>query len=44
MALEVAKEYHSGIMDPSRVAAQFEKFLSVKKNIGAKEKITKKAK
>lgn len=36
-ALEVQKEYKSGIMDPSRVAAQFEKLMNVKKLIGRKK-------
>lgn len=38
-ALEVQKEYKSGIMDPSRVAAQFEKMMSVKKIVGKKKLI-----
>ena len=31
------KEYKSGIMDPSRVAAKFEKLMSMKKIIGKKK-------
>eukprot|EP00347_Sterkiella_histriomuscorum_P019205 403342536 len=38
-ALEVQKEYKSGIMDPSRVAAQFEKLMCVKKLVGKKKVI-----
>eukprot|EP00347_Sterkiella_histriomuscorum_P015429 403357059 len=39
-ALEVQKEYKSGIMDPSRVAAQFEKLMCVKKLVGKKKVIS----
>ncbi|CDW73333.1 UNKNOWN [Stylonychia lemnae] len=36
-ALEVQKEYKSGIMDPSRIAAQFERLMNVKKIVGKKK-------
>lgn len=38
-ALEVEKEYKSGIMDPSRVAALYEKLMNVKKLVGRKKLI-----
>ena len=37
IANEVTKEYKSGMMDPSREVAKFEKLQSMKKNIGKKK-------
>jgi hypothetical protein len=38
-AIEASKDYHSGMMDPSREVAMFEKGRSVKKMIGRKKRM-----
>jgi hypothetical protein len=43
-AVEASKEYHSGVMDPSRDAAKFEKVRRIKKNVGKKLEIEKRFK
>lgn len=43
-ANEVSKEYRSGVMDPSREVAKFEKGRIVKKNVGKKLEIETMAK
>ena len=36
---EIERDYHNGVMDPSRLVAKIEKQVAIKKNVGAKKKI-----